>query len=224
MASALLTKTCPPKTSDTMPNIMKINDIQTFICLAFAGSCTSSALFSEERKDQTIYPMKSRRKTAPSTRLMVLLAKPESPRPTSASRVPVIPHKKRSRVTTRFTGTSRLLFVRVMSTGAMRAEMPSTKAVLKTLEPTMLPTEISALPCMAPRKLTTISGAEVPMATIDRPITKSLIPSFLAILEEPSTSTSAPMSTSARPEISSRITTARLSDERKFKKSISARI
>ncbi len=51
---------------------------------------------------------------------------------------------------------------------------------------------MSALPLSAPVILTTNSGKDVPMPTIVRPITNSLRPAFLAIVEEPSTSQSAP--------------------------------
>ena len=55
------------------------------------------------------------------------------------------------------------------------------------LEPTRLPMAISALPWNEERKLTTISGVDVPIPTIVRPIMNSLKPNFLAMLDEPST-------------------------------------
>ena len=75
----------------------------------------------------------------------------------------------------------------VMTRGEMRAVIPRISRVLNMFEPITFPIAISAFPCMEERKLTTISGAEVPIPTIVSPITNSLIPNFLATAEEPST-------------------------------------
>ena len=97
----------------------------------------------------------------------------------------------------------RLLFV--MVNGAIRAVTPRIMRVLNMFEPTILPIAMSAFPWNADRKLTTISGVDVPMPTIVRPITNSLIPNFFAMLDEPSTSQLAPKSIRARPPSSIRI-------------------
>ena len=67
----------------------------------------------------------------------------------------------------------------------------------------MFPTAIPTLPLAAPKKETTASGAEVPMATTVIPITISEMPKREAILEAPSTKKLAPESIITRPAISS---------------------
>ena len=52
------------------------------------------------------------------------------------------------------------------------------------LEPMTFPAEMSELPAMAPVRLTTSSGHEVPKPTMVSPMTNSLIPAFLAMLDE----------------------------------------
>ena len=102
-------------------------------------------------------------------------------------------------------GMSFLRLLLVMVRGAIKAVIPRIIMVLKMLEPTMFPMAMSALPWNDERKLTTISGVEVPMPTIVSPITNSLSPNFLAMLEEPSTSQLAPSSISDNPASSIRI-------------------
>ena len=75
----------------------------------------------------------------------------------------------------------------VMGMGRSSAVMPRISSVLKILEPMTLPMEISAFPCTAPMKLTTISGADVPIPTMVRPMTNSLRPNLRAMEEAPST-------------------------------------
>ena len=98
-----------------------------------------------------------------------------------------IPSTIRRMVTAIFSGMSLLRLFLVITRGEIRAVTPRIMSVLKRFEPTMLPTAISDFPWNEERKLTTISGAEVPMPTIVRPITNSLSPNFLAMLEAPST-------------------------------------
>ena len=74
-----------------------------------------------------------------------------------------------------------------MVIGAIIPVMPRISKVLKMFDPTTLPIAISALPSIAERKLMTISGDEVPIPTIVRPMMNSLSPKRLAIFEEPST-------------------------------------
>ena len=73
---------------------------------------------------------------------------------------------------------------------------------MKTLDPITLPMEMSELPAMAPVRLTTSSGQEVPKPTMVSPMTNSLIFSFLAIDEAPSTRKSAPKTMRSRPAAS----------------------
>ena len=84
-------------------------------------------------------------------------------------------------------GISFFMLLLVITRGEIRAVTPNIIAVLKMLEPTMLPIAISALPWKADMKLTTISGAEVPMPTMVTPIMNSLSPNRFAMLEAPST-------------------------------------
>ena len=96
-------------------------------------------------------------------------------------------------------GMSFLLLRLVIVIGQITAVTPRMSRTLKIFEPMTLPMAISALPCKAPMKLTTISGAEVPIPTMVRPMTKSLIPSRLATDDAPSTSQSAPFTIKKRP-------------------------
>ena len=57
-----------------------------------------------------------------------------------------------------------------------------------TLDPTTLPIAIPGEPCKAPVTETTSSGAEVPAATIVRPITAGVRRAFSAIAAAKSTS------------------------------------
>ena len=75
----------------------------------------------------------------------------------------------------------------VITSGVIKAVIPSMIMVLKILEPTMFPMAMSALPWSEDMKLTTISGVDVPMPTIVRPMMTSLSPNFCAMLDEPST-------------------------------------
>ena len=120
------------------------------------------------------------------------------------NKVLLIPESTSMTETARVTGMSRLRFSSVMDTGSITAVIPRMKRALNMFEPITLPIAISALPCMAPVRLTTSSGQDVPKPTIVRPMTNSLTPAFLAIAEAPSTSQSAPRTMSPRPA-SSRI-------------------
>ena len=72
-------------------------------------------------------------------------------------------------------------------------------------EPTIVPIETDSTELTIELIATNISGAEVPRATIVRPTNKSLIPKFLAILEEASTNRSAPKTRVAIDKIRSEI-------------------
>ncbi len=82
---------------------------------------------------------------------------------------------------------SRLRFVFVILRGDIRAVTPRISIVLNMFEPTILPMAISDFPWNDERKLTTISGVDVPIPIIVNPMTNSLIPDLLAMLDDPST-------------------------------------
>ena len=94
---------------------------------------------------------------------------------------------------------------RVITIGANRAVHPTIINVLKILLPTTLPTAMSALPFRADDTLTVSSGAEVPKATIVRPITMEGIRNRLATDAAPSVRQLAPIKMRSNPPISSNI-------------------
>ena len=79
------------------------------------------------------------------------------------------------------------------------AAIPCTPRMLKMLLPTTLPIAISCLPLKLARTEVTSSGADVPRATMVRPITSSLRPRERASADEPETSHSAPMARATTP-------------------------
>ncbi len=110
-----------------------------------------------------------------------------------------MPRKMRRSVTPMLIGMSRFMLLFVIFIGQIIAVTPRMNKTLKMFEPTTFPTAMSALPCSAPMKLTTISGVDVPMPTMVNPMTNSLTFNFLAMAVEPSTSQSAPITISANP-------------------------
>ncbi len=73
------------------------------------------------------------------------------------------------------------------------AAPPRMIPILNIFEPIIFPTEILLTPRIAADMVTQNSGAEVPNATIVRPIINSETPNRLAILEAESTSHVAPL-------------------------------
>ena len=73
-----------------------------------------------------------------------------------------------------------------MDMGMTSAVHPTIIRMLNMLEPTTFPIAISELPLTADMTLMTSSGAEVPKATIVRPITRSEIRKRLATAAAPS--------------------------------------
>ena len=71
--------------------------------------------------------------------------------------------------------------------GKITAEIPTMRKMLLILLPNTLPIAISVEPLIAERKFTVSSGAEVPIATTVKPITKSFIPKRFARAEAPLT-------------------------------------
>ena len=140
-----------------------------------------------------IYAQNNARSTAPS--ILLSLSDP------APKMVKLIPRRIRRTVTAMLMGMSFLRFIEVIPIGRIIAVIPRMSIVLKMLEPITLPTAMSALPLNAPMKLTTISGADVPIPTMVSPMTNSLMPNFLATEEEPSTRASAPPTTRTRPAI-----------------------
>ena len=158
-----------------------------------------SMVLSSFRKENTIYAINRTRRMAPSMRERIF--------------PPARPNMTRRRVAAMLIGISRLRLVGEIAIGRISDVTPRISRVLKMLEPITLPTAMSALPLIAPMKLTTISGAEVPMPTIVRPITNSLTPSLRAIDDDPSTRISDPTTTRTRPRSNSRMSNHNISRE-----------
>ncbi len=70
-------------------------------------------------------------------------------------------------------GISKRIVFRSMGTGLIMAVTPSMSNILAALDPTTLPMATEPLPLTVPIMLTTISGIEVPMPTMVRPIRNS---------------------------------------------------
>ena len=94
-----------------------------------------------------------------------------------------------------------------MGIGATMAVHPTIIRVLKILLPTTLPIANPALPLKEDNKLITNSGAEVPRATIVRPITRLEMLNRLATDAAPSVSALAPHKISSKPAISNNVST-----------------
>ena len=71
-------------------------------------------------------------------------------------------------------------------------DTPKIRAILDILEPITVPSAISSVPLKTDEIPTNISGAEVPNATIVKPIVSSLRPNFFATNAALSTNLSAP--------------------------------
>ena len=96
-------------------------------------------------------------------------------------------------------GRSTFLFFTETAIGDTSVVRPIIQRVLKILEPTTFPTDMSAFPAIAPVRLTTSSGQDVPKPTIVRPMTNSLTRKRRAMEEAPSTRESAPKTIRQRP-------------------------
>ena len=83
--------------------------------------------------------------------------------------------------------------------GATMAATPVMSRVLKMFDPTTLPTARSAVPFNADTRLTQNSGADVPTATMVRPMTICGMLMRSASATAPSVRRSAPQSTSTMP-------------------------
>ena len=77
-------------------------------------------------------------------------------------------------------------------------ETPNIKAMFEIFDPMMVPIAKASLPFRTEDIPTNISGADVPSATIVKPIVNSLNPSFLASKEELSINLSAPHTRAAK--------------------------
>ena len=73
-----------------------------------------------------------------------------------------------------------------------KQDTPKISAILVIFDPTIVPIATASTEFITELIATNISGAEVPRATIVKPTNKSLMPKFLAILEDASTNLSAP--------------------------------
>ena len=100
-------------------------------------------------------------------------------------------------------GISKQRLFLVHTTGNTKAVNPIIANVLNMLLPTTLPIAIALLPSMEEITLTISSGALVPKATIVSPISNLGTLKFKAVLDAPSTRTSAPFTNITNPNISS---------------------
>ena len=98
-------------------------------------------------------------------------------------------------------GISLLTVALLTIKGHIIAAMPRINKVLEILEPIMLPKAMPVLPFTLAKALITNSGAEVPKATIVKPIKKLETPYLLAIDEEPSIIMSAPLIRNMKPRM-----------------------
>ena len=71
-------------------------------------------------------------------------------------------------------------------------DTPKISAIFVIFDPTIVPIATASAEFITELIATNISGADVPRATIVKPTNKSLMPKFLAILEDASTNLSAP--------------------------------
>ncbi len=76
-------------------------------------------------------------------------------------------------------------------------DTPKMRAIFEIFEPTTVPIASSSLLLITDDMPTKISGADVPRATMVKPIASSLNPSFFARSEELSTNLSAPQTNTA---------------------------
>ena len=85
------------------------------------------------------------------------------------------------------------------ATGVIMAQIPITTIRLKILEPTALLTASALFPLKDAVTLTAVSGSDVPIATIVRPITFCETPNSSAMTMALSTRRSAPIAIKAAP-------------------------
>ena len=127
----------------------------------------------------------------PSMRLTTLAASPSSSVSLATAHI-----TSELRITR---GNSLLINPLPTDIGITMAVQPTMARMLNMLLPTTLPNASSALSFNAAVTLTTSSGADVPIATIVRPITRSEMPKRLATAEAPSVNALAPMSINPSP-------------------------
>lgn len=100
--------------------------------------------------------------------------------------LPITKESKKSTVTpTQITISSQP--ATVTCSGEIIPVTARTRAILSTLEPTILPMAMLLFPFRAATTEVTSSGNEVPIATTVSPMTLSAIPTYLAIATAPST-------------------------------------
>ena len=189
IAEALSTNTFEPNTKQPSPIII-INVAFTAPTgsVAVASSCTLSSLRAP-RSVIHIKPTNNINNTAASTRLMLLS-------------IHITINATEAKIAK---GISRFIVTRKIAIGATIAVQPTMRSVLKILLPTTFPTAKSAVPLIAESKLTKNSGAEVPAATIVKPIIICGIPKREAMPTAPDVSLSAPQSTTPMPATSNKI-------------------
>ena len=97
--------------------------------------------------------------------------------------------------------------------GINNEAIPRIKPIFAILLPTILPIEISELPCNAAKRLTDNSGKDVPKATSVNPIINGEMPKDRANFAEPLTKISAPPSKIPAPRINKIISNILLASE-----------
>ena len=86
----------------------------------------------------------------------------------------------------------------IISNGEINDEIPRISKTLNMFEPITLPSASCGLPFRAAMLLVTSSGKDVPIATIVKDITASLIPQFLARITDESRNRLPPQSNTPR--------------------------
>ena len=204
---AVSTVRSPPKAIAAAPTIRKriLLPYDSSFILSHSSTpsisifCPAARAFIALRTIVKIYPANTIRKITPSACPSVIPALSPSPEIPSTSRNSAQPKDKGISLTTVAFWT--IIGVRIEQT-------PITNIRLKILDPTTLLTASSLFCTREAVTLTAVSGSEVPIATIVRPMMMGGTFNFFAMLELPSTKKSAPFTRKANPTASSRITAA----------------
>ena len=176
------TKSRPPKIKATSPPT--IYNKQRHVDNGLISACSSSVLSCAIAN---VYPRNMAKKQSISkpSALFRIFSVPVS-KNTSLAQIKTTTHERMA------SGISFVNVPLVIVIGATTAVTPTIIKILKMLLPTTFPIESSALPLIADTILTVNSGAEVPKATIVRPITNDDMLNLLANAAAPSVKKLAP--------------------------------
>ena len=175
----------PPKAIPAAPPTILII-LTGMDCSTFVSS--SVALFRAFKAERIIIKIKienNTNKIIPSKRPNVI--------------PPVTPSTIKSIAAKRENGISLLIVSLSTSIVCIIAQRPTTTNKLNKLEPLTLLTASELLPCREAEIETAVSGSDVPMATIVRPIIKEGTRSLFATFDAPSTKKSAPFTNPIKP-------------------------